>query len=229
MKSNQLGLRLVLRDAWIAGIVFAAACGGRTPLRPGLEGDGGAAGTPPVACTLDSECGAADACRTPLCDAGTCREVLVDCDDGDACTEDLCEPALGCSSRKLTLDADGDGYFGPRPGFIPGTPEACGNDCDDSSVSVFPGNRELCDGLDNDCNGIKDDGVSEYVPLLAERRLSGPGDARSSVGGLTATSTQFVVSYSARRGTRRQNLLALLDPNLRTVTETQITQLNTDA
>jgi hypothetical protein len=155
--------------------------------------------------------------------------VLVDCDDGDACTEDLCEPALGCNNRKLTLDSDGDGYLGPRPGSTPGTPEACGDDCDDSSASVFPGNRELCDGLDNDCNGIKDDGVSEYVPLLAERRLSGASDVRSSVGGLTATSSQFVVSYSARRGTRRQNLLALLDPNLQTVTETQITQLNTDA
>ncbi len=30
-------------------------------------------------------------------------------------------------------------------------------DCDDTSNQVWPGNPEVCDGLDNDCNGVPDD------------------------------------------------------------------------
>ena len=32
-------------------------------------------------------------------------------------------------------------------------------DCDDSNAAIFPGNAELCDGLDNDCNTQIDEGV----------------------------------------------------------------------
>ena len=31
---------------------------------------------------------------------------------------------------------------------------ACLDDCDDSSAAVFPGAAEVCDGLDNDCDGV---------------------------------------------------------------------------
>ena len=55
------------------------------------------------------------------------------------------------------------GTTGPRPGFRRGGPGACGDDCDDTSAKAFPGGRELCDGTDNDCNGIVDDD-SGYDP-----------------------------------------------------------------
>jgi hypothetical protein len=42
-------------------------------------------------------------------------------------------------------DADGDGY-------------TAGEDCDDDSFSVNPGAAEICDGIDNDCDGKTDDG-----------------------------------------------------------------------
>jgi hypothetical protein len=41
-------------------------------------------------------------------------------------------------------DADGDG--------VPAS-----MDCDDADVAVFPGANEVCDGKDNDCNGVTDD------------------------------------------------------------------------
>ncbi|MFH1466161.1 MAG: MopE-related protein [Pseudomonadota bacterium] len=42
-------------------------------------------------------------------------------------------------------DADGDGI------------DNCDGDCDDGDASVFPGGTELCNGLDDDCDGALDD------------------------------------------------------------------------
>ncbi|MFH1252959.1 MAG: putative metal-binding motif-containing protein [Candidatus Uhrbacteria bacterium] len=42
-------------------------------------------------------------------------------------------------------DDDGDGFTADE-------------DCDDASAAIHPGADEICDSLDNDCNGIVDDG-----------------------------------------------------------------------
>ncbi len=43
-------------------------------------------------------------------------------------------------------DADGDGYFGDE-------------DCDDQNAQIHAGVEEICDGIDNNCNGEIDEGV----------------------------------------------------------------------
>ena len=69
-----------------------------------------------------------------MCVDGTCERRTTDDDGGTV------EP--GCE------DGDGDGF---------GEGCSAGPDCDDTSSAQ--GNREVCDGLDNDCDGVADNGV----------------------------------------------------------------------
>ncbi|MBN2798033.1 MAG: putative metal-binding motif-containing protein [Deltaproteobacteria bacterium] len=64
-------------------------------------------------------------------------------------------------ARTWYADADGDGHGDPATGQTTCTPAEGAildrSDCDDSSAERFPGNTEVCDGLDNDCDGTPDD------------------------------------------------------------------------
>jgi len=121
----------------------------------------------------------------------------VDCDDGDECTDDKCEPKTAeCKHEPVTLDKDKDGFRGPLDGFLPGSPGSCGDDCDDTSDLAYPGNNEVCDGVDNDCNAIIDDGAT-YIPLLNNPvRLSADDHAPASSGGLAWSGTSYAAVYT---------------------------------
>lgn len=58
-----------------------------------------------------------------------------------------------------SCDADGDGFFAAACG---------GTDCRDNDAAMFPGNPEICDYKDNDCDGIDDDGVATVYYLDAD-------------------------------------------------------------
>ncbi|MCB9741860.1 MAG: hypothetical protein H6740_04600 [Alphaproteobacteria bacterium] len=63
-------------------------------------------------------------------------------------------------------DLDGDGYGDPSVSDVdcsaPSGYVADGTDCDDADGAIHPGATELCDTLDNDCNGTADDSLSAY-------------------------------------------------------------------
>ncbi|HSG99516.1 MAG TPA: MopE-related protein, partial [candidate division Zixibacteria bacterium] len=69
----------------------------------------------------------------------------------------------GLAFTTYYADSDGDGFgdagtsvttcSGPPPGYVTDN-----TDCDDSDASVNPAATEICDGLDNDCDGFVDEG-----------------------------------------------------------------------
>ena len=103
-----------------------------------------------------------------------------DCDDGDDAVhpgaDEICnqgvddncdgfadEPgAQGCVVRYRDQDLDGHGVPGdsaclcaPAAPFVAETDD----DCDDANPAIYTGATEVCNGLDDDCNGQTDEGV----------------------------------------------------------------------
>ncbi|MDQ3035914.1 MAG: putative metal-binding motif-containing protein, partial [Actinomycetota bacterium] len=114
---------------------------------------------------LGTDCDDADADRFPgnaeLCDEGGHDE---DCDLG----------SLGA------LDQDGDGEVSAEccnPASGGGT--SCGTDCNDSRRDVLPGGTEACNGIDDDCDGMIDEGVQ--VTTYADADRDGVGDPATAM------------------------------------------------
>lgn len=58
-------------------------------------------------CHSDAECDDGDLCSTDTCNPdGSCSYDAVSCDDGDSCTADACVPATGCSSTQVCPSCD---------------------------------------------------------------------------------------------------------------------------
>jgi len=130
---------------------------------PDLDGDGYAASTdnaieactaPPGYAELLGDCNDNDASVNPGA-FEICDDVDNDC---NGITDDI-QPGAGLGTY-FYRDLDSDG-FGEEGNFI----EACSppvgyaflsGDCDDTNDNVYPGAPEICDGIDNDCDGVVD-------------------------------------------------------------------------
>jgi len=130
-----------------------------------------------------SDCDDRDATANP--DAGeVCDGVDNDC-DGTVDGADASDAATWYS------DADGDGY-----GDAESTISACNQptgavaddtDCDDGDAAVNPGAQELCNGLDDDCDGDTDeDDAGDVSTWYQDRDEDGYGDSSSSVSACDA-------------------------------------------
>jgi hypothetical protein len=138
-----------------------------------------------VECFVDQDCESDDLCVPRRCEDNRCVDAPIECVDDDPCTRDGCDERTGsCEFEPVSADEDGDSFRRPLPGFAPGSPGACGDDCNDASALAFPGGVERCDGLDNDCDGIVDNGAL-FTPSEAPPMLLSEGAEQGSPGGLT--------------------------------------------
>ena len=140
---------LAIDQTWGQQLALNAVYWGADALCDDVDGDG----YPDVACGGD-DCDDADPAINPAADE-LCNGLDDDC-DGDVDEDDAIDPLT------WYLDADGDGY-----GELSVVEEACdppvdhvdnGDDCDDGDAAVHPGAAEVCDGLDDDCDGEVDEG-----------------------------------------------------------------------
>ena len=70
------------------------------------------------------------------------------------------------SVETVAYDRDGDGYFDSE-------------DCDDSNSSINPDELELCDGLDNNCDGQVNEGIIQKD--YSDNDADGFGDPNTEI------------------------------------------------
>jgi len=112
---------------------------------------------------------------------------------------------LQALNTRYYADADGDGFGDPALSQL-----ACSQpvgyvlnntDCNDNSAAVYPGATEVCDGLDNDCDGqidliINNTGLVAYYPFSGNAN-DARGSLNGTVNGATLTTDRFGNANSA--------------------------------
>jgi hypothetical protein len=123
-----------------------------------------------------------------------------DCDDGNAsinpdatefCNglDDNCNGSIDDNAQDAPVwyvDSDGDGFGDPQTVIVDCTGGsglvADSSDCDDGNTNIYPGALEICNGLDDDCDGSVD--PSSAVGALiwyADTDSDGVGDSNNTV------------------------------------------------
>jgi hypothetical protein len=157
---------------------------------PDADGDGFGAGEALAACEQpsahvlsSSDCDDGDASVHPdadeLCD-GTDNDCDGLTDDDDESTSNGTE-----SFPDLDSDGFGDGSAGRAFCQAPDGWLSDSSDCDDADALIHPNALEICDGMDNDCNGFTDEADDDLDLASAPLwylDLDGDGDGDESTG-----------------------------------------------
>ncbi|MEC7984102.1 MAG: MopE-related protein [Myxococcota bacterium] len=125
----------------------------------------------------------------------------VDCDDNDPTispsAEEICDGVDNNCDGQIDedvkslfyADSDGDGFGNPNlfteaceasEGFV-----AEGTDCDDGEEAAYPEADEICDGVDNNCDGEIDEDLE--ITLYIDADQDGVGDENNTILGCEPT------------------------------------------
>jgi hypothetical protein len=123
--------------------------------------------------------------------------------NGDGAGAAILPVVAGCGAgQTYYLDQDGDGYGTSDPAYpprqdctLPMGYAVMSGDCDDFHATVHPGAPELCDGKDNDCNGLVDDAV--VMRLYCEDK---DGDGHGVAGRTTKMACAPVAGFGDCNG-----------------------------
>ncbi len=136
----------------------AGVCAGATQACGGRAGWAACAGSASYGANYEAgaetSCDGSDNDCDGTVDEGTRTAFYADC-DGDG--------ARDVSVRRNACDAPGAlAYFvaNGHPGCLAALPSSAPQDCDDTRASVHPGAPEVCNGVDDNCNGTPDDGLT---------------------------------------------------------------------
>lgn len=171
----------------VAGIGATPAGGGTGPLNDPTKGGTGSGPSGGAGGIGGSDSGGASG-------GGTSSEVAClpssNCKNTDQAHCE-CSDQGGGSCGIRGKDADGDGHRDS------GCTAAAlrGDDCDDSKLSVFSGAKELCDGLDNDCDGKSD--LDDGLGLGGTTLELIPGGLNPRVAWSAAVPSSFGIAWSA--------------------------------
>jgi hypothetical protein len=148
-----------------------------SPWYTDLDNDGYGAGSPVVACNAPAG---------TVADTGDCDEAEPGVNPGAAercdgldqdCNGVIDDSAVDASTWYDDLDADGYGGIATVACTQPAGSITLGGDCDDADPVLYPGATEVCDSLDQDCDGLVDNAAVDASFFFADADGDGYGDA----------------------------------------------------
>ncbi len=160
-----------------------------------------------VSCEDGNNCTIGDKCGGGACIPGPGPN----CDDNNPCTDDTCDSKSGCKNAINSNTIVKGCYSGDPATKGVGTCKVGAQQCDIQGKlgactgDVLPATKEACDGADDNCNGVTDEGCkpTAFVARMSTAVVSGTGakyGAKAMVGGNSVVGESAGAKNTARFG-----------------------------